>query len=111
MHAFNFGCGRGLKCFPVAGKFNRKRGALPRGTSNTDVAAVITYDRLHDRKPKASSMVLAGVIRSEDALALFRRQARTSILDFKEHSPILTPGSKSKRAAVRHRIHRVQNQI
>ena len=56
-------------------------------------------------------MLLAGVVRSKNSLALFARQAAASIGDFNHYLPIIAPGSKRERAAIRHRIHRIEHQI
>src|SRR5215471_9979158 len=56
-------------------------------------------------------MLFARVIRSEDTLALLGRQSGTGVLNFNEHPSVVVPRSQCQRAALRHCIHCIENQI
>src|ERR1051326_5727292 len=53
----------------------------------SDSPAMVTDDRLHDRQTQAGAMLLGGVIRSEEALALFSRQPRAGIGQLENGEP------------------------
>ena len=56
-------------------------------------------------------MLLASVIRSEDALAFFASQAGSSVGDFHDDLAVGSFRAQSERAALRHGVHRVKHQV
>src|SRR5271170_6763425 len=95
----------------IARQFNHERRAFTRLTSNADPAAVIADHRLNDRQTEPRAMRLTRVIRSKEALALFWRESGPGIRDFDvTQSPVLSR-TQPERAALRHSIHRIQNEI
>src|SRR5580704_13340884 len=67
--------------------------------------------RLHNRKAETSSMLLCGVVRSEQALALLGCQAMAGIGYAQLNFFINRTSSEGESAAIRHRIHCVQYKI
>ena len=74
---------------------------------------MIADHRLRYRQPQPRAVLLGGVIRSEQALALFRRQSRAGIGQFKKREPIVSAGhgTESQCAALGHGVNRVQHKI
>src|SRR5882672_7100199 len=72
-----------------------KRGSLVFLAAHSDLSSVIAHNRLHNRQPQSSAMLLGGVIGSEKALALFRSKPCTSIGKFKHGKPVCR-GSKKR---------------
>src|SRR5438552_18367708 len=69
---------------PAYRKLNPKRAAAARFAFDRDLASMIAHNRLHDGEAQPGPVLLGGVVRSEQALALFFRQARPGIGDFEQ---------------------------
>src|ERR1700686_4901159 len=83
------GCGRGaayvigsLPFVCVARQFNHECRPASGLTSDANSAPMITDHRLNDCEPEPRAMRLAGVIRSEQARALFWRESGSRIRNF-----------------------------
>ena len=72
---------------------------------------MIAHHRLHDRQAQTASVLLARVIRSEDARALFGCQPRASIGDFDNDLLRLAAAEQRELSSLRHRVHRIEYEI
>src|SRR5579864_3524703 len=95
----------------IIGQFDHESRTASGFTLHADSPPVIADHRLNYRQSQSSAMLFAGVIRSEDALALLTRQPSTGISDFDYYLSIVAPGPESKCSAIRHSIHRIEHQV
>jgi hypothetical protein len=72
---------------------------------------MIAYYGLNDRQAQTASVLLARVIRSEDARALFGREPRASVGDFDDDLLRLAAAEQGELSSLRHRVHRIEYEI
>src|SRR5947208_10598828 len=96
---------------PAYRKLDPKR-AAPSGLAfDRNFATMIAHHRLHDGEAQPGPVLLGGVVRSEQALALFLCQARPGIGDFEKGASrraVALRGPDGERAARGHGVERVQ---
>src|SRR3989454_10266255 len=99
---------------PAYRKLDPKRAAAAGLALDRDLAAMIAHHRLHDGEAQPGSVLLGGVVRSEQALALLLRQARPGIGDLEQGAPggaVALRRPDGERAARGHGVERVQHQV
>ena len=74
-------------------------------------SAMIADDGLDDCEAEARAVLLARVIRCEEARALFRCQARPSIGDVEAHRTIVLRRSHGQGSAGGHGVERIEDKI
>src|SRR6185312_3001719 len=79
--------------------------------ASADAAVMIADNGLRYRQSQPRSMLLAGVIRREDALALLWSEPFAGIREFKDGKLVICGRAEGELAAFRHGINGVQNQI
>src|SRR6185437_9580950 len=78
-------------------------------TAYADAAVMIADNGLRYRQSEPRSMLLTGVIRREDALALFRSEPFAGICEFKDGKLVIFGRAEGELTAIRHGINGVQN--
>src|SRR5208283_5250897 len=115
---FGFGDWRGSG-FPRFGdgtclalwQLDAEGGAASFFAGDRDGAMVIADDGLNDGEAEAGALQLGGVVRREDARALFRREPLAGIRDFDADSIATVGGAEAESAAGGHGVQGIQNEI
>src|SRR2546430_2779838 len=108
----NFACGRDdPQCIWISWQLDYECCSPSRLALNTDSAAVIADHRLHDRQPQSCAVLFSCVVRSENAFALFWRQARAGVGDFDDDFPVFAIAAQGQRAAIGHGVHGIEYEI
>ena len=85
--------------------------AVARLAVHRDGSAMIADHGLDDGEAETGSVLLAGVVGREQALAFFWRETDPGVFDFDGSGMRVVAGAKGKAAALWHGIHRIENEI
>src|SRR5262245_55675749 len=93
------------------GKLDVESGAATRITVDPDLPRVIGDDGLHDRKAKASPVLLCRVIGGEQSFSFLLVQALAGVGHVDPDNRTIATSHDSKRATARHRVDAIEEQV